>query len=145
VSKDLSKIILPAIFLVIGLAGGYFAAKSTSQAPVPVQTEKSENNLLYSNQTAVIRGKITSVDGNTIKVRNIQTDTVGGVKVSDKVIITKPGAKSADLNVENLETDKEVLIGLEMIDGDYQAVSIQYSNPAPSLPPLPSPTPKTAG
>lgn len=135
--KQIKKYLLPAAFLFVGLALGFVWAKSMTPGNLPEKTEDSQNDMIYTSQSAVIRGKITSVNGNTLMVKNTRNDSTGSVLVSDKTVITSPGKNPANLDLSTLETDKEVLISLEMVNGEYQAVSIQYTTPAPSLPPLP--------
>jgi hypothetical protein len=135
--KQIKEYALPAILLFVGLALGFVWGKSMGSGDIPVQTADSQNDLIYTSQSAIIRGKITSVDGNTLMVKNSRNDSTGSVMVSEKTVITSPGKNPTNLDLSKLETDKEVLINLEMVNGQYQAVSIQYTSPPPSLPPLP--------
>lgn len=133
--KQIKAYFLSVILLIVGLSLGFLAGKNTSQPLEPVETETGSVNALYSSQTAFIRGKISTINGKNLVVTNLTTKASGDVLVSDRVIITKPNKNaSPSSDLATLEKDKEVLINLEMIDKEYQAVTIQYINPVPKPP-----------
>lgn len=134
--KEFKKYLLPGVFFIIGALIGFLITKSFTTS-VPQEKIETKNDLLYTSQSAIIRGKITSVNGKTITVKNTRNDSAGNVLVTEKTIITQPGANTQNLDISKIELDKEVLISLEMANGQYEAVSIQYTSPTPSLPPLP--------
>lgn len=139
-SKEARVYFMYAVLFIAGAIVGFFIAKN--QLPSLTGQPDSLTNDLYSSQTATIRGEITGMNGNNLSVTNLNSNTSGIIIASERVVITKPGEQpSSDL--ATLEMNKEVLINLELINGQYQAVSIQYVTPAPSLPPNPSIKPTT--
>ena len=130
-------VVLPIILLMVGLAIGFFAGKSANtKAPEPQQIKTEVSNKLFSGQTAFLRGKINKVDEKQISVTNTSTNTTGTVMLSDRAIIINPNKNgSPSVNIGSIELDKEALINLEMNNGNYEIISIQYVNPAPSLTP----------
>lgn len=141
-SKKIVPYILAVVLLIIGLALGFFTGKGL-QKPVetseaPAATLAAEYNSLYASQTATIRGLITNRSGSDLMVTNLNNQVEGKIRASERIIITRSAVKQAtpSAGLDTIELNKEALIGLEMIGGTYQAVSIQYLIPAPSLPPL---------
>lgn len=139
-SKEMRVYFIYAVLFIAGLIIGFFVSKNQLLS-LPGQPNNLTNDL-YSTQTATIRGQITGMNGNSLEVTNLNSNTSDTVVASDRVIITKQGEDPTS-DLATLETNKEVLINLELVDGKYQAVSIQYVTPAPSLPPNPSIKPTT--
>ena len=154
--KVLMFAVVALIFLGIGVGLGYFiAGRTVAQNNNTSQVTQSQNqdqepaklNNLYSSQTATLRGEILQRNGRELTVRNVVNQVQGTLNISDRVVITKYAARAAsstpssDLSL--IEINKEAIIGLEMINGKYEAVNIQFTPPAPSLPPLPSLRPVT--
>ena len=142
--KKYAVYILAVALFILGLSLGFAIGKNfNTQKPQDVSTipETTKSNSFYSLQTASIRGVITDRNGNDLKVKNLNNQVEGSVKASNRLIIAKAGNKpnpatpSSDLS--SIELNKEALISLEMIDGEYQAVLVQYTLPSPSIPPLP--------
>lgn len=84
---------------------------------------------LFKSQTATFQGKITKINGKTLDVE-ADNGQKGRFDLSDKVIIytftgsTSIASPSTDLKL--LETDKKVIINLELINGKFQAVAVSY-------------------
>ena len=144
------KVVIPVVLFIAGLGLGFLAGKSSNPPTYnPSLVRENPANSLYSSQTAFIRGKITHIEGKILSVINLNNATSGNIIASDRLIVTKPKQASPSSDLSQLETDKEALISLELKDDRYEAVSIQYVNPPPNLPPLttqklakPSPTSK---
>lgn len=141
--KQISYYILTAALLIFGLSIGFFAGRTFDQDQVTtgIKNEEgmepaSETGNIYASQTATIRGEITAVNGKTLRVKSLIDDATGTITLSDDVVITKPGDSKPGTDLSSIEQNKEVLIGLEMIQGSYKATSLQYPVPAPSLPPV---------
>lgn len=135
--------ILAISLFILGLSLGFFVGKQFNlpQEIIPAALEsKVESNKLFSSQTASLRGVITNIEGNKLTIKNLNTGATGDINTSLRVSIFKSGkTPSPDLSL--IELNKEVLISLEMIGGVWQAVTIQYPNPLPSLPPVASSKP----
>lgn len=143
--QKLAPYILAASLFILGLSVGFFIGRNTANKPmsditVPAQPESADNRSLYSSQTASIRGVITKRNGDILTVRNLNTQTTGTVKASRRIMIAKagikPGATSPASDLSKIELNKEVFISLEMVNDHYEAVSIQYVIPSPSLQPI---------
>ena len=138
--------ILTAALLILGLSIGFFAGR-TFDSPTVINDSLNDEEVaeapgdktnLYASQTATIRGLITAVNGKTLTVKSLIDDsTTGNITLSDNVIITKPGSTTPSTNLSSIEQNKEVLITLEMFEGNYKVISLQYPVPAPSLAPIP--------
>ena len=143
--KKLTPFIFAISLLIFGLAVGFFLGKrsqlNTSPATnLPISTNTAASSL-YSSQTANIRGQITKVDGETLTIKNLNNQATGEHQASSRVLITKASARpdklaSPSSDLSTIELNKEALIQLEMIGGQYQITSIQYIIPAASLPPI---------
>jgi len=141
--------ILAFSLLIFGLSLGFLIGKNPPKN-ITVQNDSrpavtAEGNNLYSAQTASLMGTILSRDGDKMTVKNLYTGAQGEIKTSPRLTITKSATKNASpsSDLSSIELNKDVLINLEMVDGEYQAVSIQYPLPAPSLPPIPSRKPSS--
>lgn len=102
---------------------------------------------LFTNQTAVIKGKIKSIEKNILTVQNSQGVT-GSIEVADSVLInnytkTAKGnlVASPSSDIKTIEQNKDATITLSKIDGTFKAIVIDFSPPLPALPSLP-PVPK---
>jgi hypothetical protein len=139
--KNFSYYLLTASLFIFGLSVGFFIGKNYFQKTLPSnenlpQSVTTTRNNLYTSQTATIRGKITKVEGTSLTVENLTTKATGVIQTTDNIVINKAGSKPSS-QLSSLELDKEVLIGLELINGNFSATSIQYPLAAPSLRPLP--------
>lgn len=150
--KVMSRIILPAvlviIFTVIGFLVGRFGnslnlnppqTQNPVERPVNQGTEtpvgpttkslEASANLLFKTQSATFQGKITGVSNRTLTVES-DTGQTGQFDVSPKISIYKftpnSSTASASADIKTIETDKQVLISLDLVGGKYQAVSISY-------------------
>ncbi len=143
-SKKYPLYILIGALFILGISIGFFAGRFyTQNSGVVEQIEDSKaNNVLFNSQTASLRGEITGVEGQTLNIKNINNNSTGTLRASNRLTIIRPGsqpqAASSSAALSLLELNKEVLISAEMVNGEYEAVIIQYPLPAPSLPPIPS-------
>lgn len=140
--KSANLYVLCTLLLVVGLVVGFVLGKGLSKGGINSLTSL-DNSKLYTTQTATIRGKVTKVEGKTLTVQNSQ-GTTGTIEASDKVLVSKlrtagstaPASPSSDLKQVTL--NEEVLITLQLTEGTYKAVLIQYLPPLPPLPKLPA-------
>ncbi|OGE32318.1 hypothetical protein A3C59_02920 [Candidatus Daviesbacteria bacterium RIFCSPHIGHO2_02_FULL_36_13] len=121
------------IGFVIGRANpGYAPLIKTPSTEESVQTTKSLEaavNPLFKTQAATFQGKITSIAGKTLQVTS-DSGEKGEFDVSDSVVIYKfagtSTTASASSDIKTIDTGREVLISLELLNGKYQAVTISY-------------------
>lgn len=134
--KDFKFYLVAAALFIISISLGFFAGNRTVAPQPDMQKSKTIDNNLYSSQNANIRGRIDQINPGELLVTNLNNNVSGTVKVSERVVINTLGKDKPGSDLSVLEKGREVLIGLEMINGQYQAISIQYISPAPSLPKL---------
>lgn len=96
-------------------------------------TQSKPSQTLWTNQSAAIRGKILKVDGNILTVKN-NYDISGKVILSQKVSIFKDNYSSPSFDTNQIDLDKDVLLLLKNIKGNYQVTSILYASQKNSLP-----------
>lgn len=132
--------ILAISLFILGLSLGFFAGKQLNSSPKTISgtpDTKVDSNKLYSSQTASLRAIVTKVNGRNLSVKNLNTNVTGTITVSDRATIIKAGEITpAPSDLSSLELNKEVLIDLEMRNGNYEVSSLQYSSPLPSLQPV---------
>lgn len=133
------------------LIGGSYLVSKGIQLPLnkskPTTSPTPAANLiktspLFDSQTATINGQVIQVIHNTlitIQVKN-QAGLTGDFPIAPNLLIYKyqsaaTATSSADL--KTIELNKDALIVLEYIKGEYKVVSISYL-----VSPSPSPTPK---
>lgn len=151
--RNYSVYIFIVTLFIFGVSIGFFAGRMSNRtSPISSmlkdtesprqEQEQIQTNNLFSSQTASLRAHITGVRDQGIVVKNLNSNATGTIRASDRLTVFKPGTSpqhaTTSAALSNLELNKEVLITAEMADGQYQAVSIQYTLPSPSLPPLPS-------
>src|SRR3989344_311238 len=126
VLKSISFWIVVVVVVLIGLVG-FMVGRLTAPQPRTVPKQVGETNTLFTAQSASIRGYITDVSENKLKVQNI-SGVSGEVEVSDQVIIKKPEARvaSATSDLKQVETGREALVALELNGGVYRVMSINY-------------------
>lgn len=148
-SKNSKIYLLVGILFILGLLIGFFVGKSADSkrfSKPPLNSKGPAPKNLFDTQTASIRGQILAINNRNLTVKNLNKNTTGELPASDRVMVIKLGqnartaaSPSADLSSVTLE--KEVLISLEMVNGEYQVTVVQEIIPAPSLPPIPQVTP----
>lgn len=138
--KKILIYLLPFTTLFVGLIIGFFVGgKMYSGSPVSkIGQAPSLANRLYTSQAATIRGQITAVKDRTIQVRNAN-GTTGDIKASNRIMIVKfsPDPRnivSPSSDLQSIETNKDVLMTLEMVNGNYEVIQVQYVVPGPALP-----------
>jgi len=106
--------------------------QGSNKPAVQVETTKSLQaavNPLFKTQSATFQGKIDSVAGKTLQVTS-DDGQKGEFGISDKAVIYKftgtSTTASASSDVKAIDSGKQVLISLELLNGKYQAVSISY-------------------
>lgn len=149
--KNLPLYILAVSLFILGSSIGFFAGKTFNPSQMnllPSSSEtpqSSQQNNLFSSQTASLRGEVIKKQGNQLTLKNLNNQNTGTVTASDRLIVTQIGSKtppaspSADLSKVIL--NKEALIAAEMINGQFEVLTIQYTTPPPSLPPVKTPNP----
>ena len=126
---------------IIGFALGRYYTPPPNQTlkPTEIKNEQPKTNPLFRSQSATFQGEITKVSGNKISVKDEKGQT-GDFSVADKVVIYKfkEGVSQASVSsdLKTIDTGKQALVVLELINGQYQVVSISYLPP----PPTPKPT-----
>ncbi len=106
-----------------------------------VQEAKVTKNPLFTTQSATIHGKITAINDKLITIQTINNITQQ-VKIADNVAISKLGNNNRPnpptSDIKTLESNKNVLLSLEFMDGEYKVVSITYlPDTNTSTPPIP--------
>lgn len=126
---------LSVISLAIGLGVGYNFKNISAANNQQIQIDPNkppQKKPIFKSQIATIEGSITEVKNNMATITNDQgqSDTF---LLSTKLVIYKPekagsprAISSADIKQINL--NQKALIVLEMIDGNYQIVSISHDN-----------------
>ena len=130
------------LVVVAAVAGFLFGSAGSAKTKLPQVTTGTGNqsvakNPIFKSQTATFQGVITKVDGSNLSVKDDkgQTDTF---PVSQRAVIYKFKAgspqASASSDLKTIETDKQALVMLELVDDKYQVVSISYLPPPPVAP-----------
>ena len=137
----IATIVLALSAGIIGFALGRYYTPPPNQTlkPTEIKNEQPKTNPLFRSQSATFQGEITKVSGNKISVKDEKGQT-GDFSVADKVVIYKfkEGVSQASVSsdLKTIDTGKQALVVLELINGQYQVVSISYLPP----PPTPKPT-----
>ncbi|TSC85723.1 MAG: hypothetical protein G01um10147_1114 [Microgenomates group bacterium Gr01-1014_7] len=138
-SKYLVTVILVVVAAVAGFLFGSAGSTKTGLPQITTGNQSVAKNPIFKSQTATFQGIITKVDGSELSVKDDSgnTDTFS---VSSKAVIYKftgsSSQASASSDLKSIDTDKQALVMLELIDGKYQIVSVSY------LPPPPKPAAK---
>lgn len=132
----LAIIVLISVSAVSGFLVGR-ASNTQSLTPTTVKTEAPKQNTIFTTQTATVQGKITNVSGSKVSVANEKNQT-GEFTLSPKVVIYKfaPGSSqaTASQDVNSIETQKNVLVTLELSGNQYQITQISFLPPPPPPP-----------
>lgn len=130
------------VIILVGIAGWIFINNRKAGSPLSTGGNAGNNTSLFDFQTAIFTGKITKIEGKKIWLEN-KYGVTGDAMISDNVTITDVSAggiatPSADLN--KVQVDKDVSINFQVINGQYQATSINYlsSNGVTSIPTAPN-------
>lgn len=130
------------VIILVGIAGWIFINNRKAGSPLSTGGNTGNNTSLFDFQTAIFTGKITKIEGKKIWLEN-KYGVTGEAMISDNVTITDVSAggiatPSADLN--KVKVDKDVSINFQVINGQYQATSINYlsSNGVISIPTAPN-------
>ncbi len=139
-NKKTKSYLIPTAFCILGLVTGLVVGMNFRQIDQKFFKDKSQSeaNKLFTSQTATIRGQITAINGQDLTVKNSINNTVGNVKVSDRIVISKfssnpSNAASPSARLKEIEFNKDVLISLELTNGTYEAIVIQYIAPPPII------------
>lgn len=141
--------LLAVSLFILGSSIGFFIGKTTygpKELSNSAQNTPNENSggydALFDSQSATIRGVITKKGDGVITVRRLNNQTTGVLNTSKRLIVAdanKVANASPSASLDNVQLDKEAVIFLEKFEGKYQVVLIQYTLPAPSLPPIKTP------
>lgn len=146
-SRKYSLYIFIGALFILGLSIGFFAGKyqqnnQVSEAPQNQSDTQYRNVLaLYDSQNASLRAEITAVEGDNLRVKNLNNNLTGIIRASANLMIIKGTSRqvaSSAASLSTLELNKEVLISLRMQNGLYEAYNVTYPLPAPSLRPIPA-------
>ena len=130
------------ILMLIAATGGFYAGKTTILPGSPyTPTQSGESSTLassvFKSQTATFQGVITKVDGKNLQVKSDSGNTAS-FPISERAVIYKFSGKSpqasASSDLKTIETDKQALVMLELLDNNYQVVSVSYLPPPPAPP-----------
>lgn len=101
-----------------------------------VQIQKAEAvspNPIFTNQSAVIHGKITNINGSKVTVADSSSGMSDEFELSPQIVIYKQTASSptasATTNVSALEVNQDALIVLQAANGKYTIASVSYNSP----------------
>jgi hypothetical protein len=101
---------------------------SSSDTAAPPPAPANISNDIFSSQTATIRGKIISMNGNKFKIENNQK--VSGEFEAGRVVLindnTNLTVASSSADLKKIETNKDSLINLLYADTKYVITSITY-------------------
>jgi hypothetical protein len=133
--------ILPIGGLIVGLIIGFTIGGGVDLNNVRNSSDQPSQevvNNLYTSQTATVRGQIKAVNDRTLSVRNTNGST-GNLRASNRIMIVKfntnPGSvASPSSDLQTIEINKDAVMSLEMVNGNYEVVQIQYIAPVPALP-----------
>lgn len=130
--KSIAFWIVIIVILLVGVVG-FMAGRMTAPQLRTVPKQIGDTNTIFTSQSASIRGYVTDIAGNKLKVQNL-SGVAGEVEVSNQIIMKKPESKtaSATADLKQIELGREALIALELSGGVYKVVSINY---LPKLPP----------
>lgn len=141
--NNLVLIIIGIILLIIISASAFWLGQnyskptsndSTPSNQVSISSAKATSNPLFQNQTAVINGKITKSAKGQLTIEDNDKDT-SSFNLAPKIVIYKqvPGQTSAQTttNESAIELNKQAVITLSVIDGEYKVSSIAYLSPPP--------------
>ncbi len=130
---------LSVIFFLAGVIIGFLIWGNNS-APVNLtpQAQPEVDTRLFFTQNAYIRGKIIQVLSEELKITSTNNNLSETFGAAYGLVIISPANKVSKGDLSTIELNKEAVIGLEMLDGKYQVVSIQYTTPQSSPRPAPS-------
>ncbi len=135
-----AAIALLVVGLLIGYVLGIQVAKGNSRnySPAPSQQKGSlKTSPLFTRQNATVTGKVTKVDGNKITVVDDKNQSDIFVLSKNIAIVTAiaPGkVATPSTNIKDIQLNQSALIALQIVDGEYQVISIAYTNYPPASP-----------
>lgn len=133
----LAIIVLIAVSATSGFLVGRASNTQSLTTTTTTKTAAPKQNTIFTTQTATVQGKISSVSGSKVTVLNEKNQT-GEFTLSPKVVIYKfaPGSSQATAtqDIKSIETDKNVLVTLELANGQYQVTQIAFLPPPPPPP-----------
>lgn len=135
------KYLVTVILVVVAAVSGYlFGSAGSAKTKLPQVTTGNQSvakNPIFKSQTATFQGFITKVDGSNLSVKD-EKGTTDTFPVSQRAVIYKFKANSpqasASSDLNSIETDKQALVMLELLDNKYQVVSVSYLPPPPAPP-----------
>lgn len=94
-------------------------------------------NELFSDQSATIKGKVDSINGNMLMVTN-NKGVKGELEMDESVVVndlTQPGSTASN-DPKDIKTGRDAVIYLQLEDGKYKVGNITYQTLV-VIPPLP--------
>ncbi len=133
-----SKLLILALLLIVasGLTGYLLGAKNTpAKKLTATSTHEVAVSKLFQAQNANTEAKITAISGNIATIVD-STNQKANFAISKRLLVTKlsdDGKQTASTDPKTIEIGKEAQIGLSLIAGQYQIISVSY---LPAVPPL---------
>ena len=139
------KIIFPLIIgLILGLIAGLAFTKVRSTTPQKVVLVEPSNtskvpDSFFTDQTALINGKVTAVTKDSITVENWQKQT-SAFSVNQPVYISDQSNtnQTPSTDITKVPLNQFVIINLKKVNNQYLVSSIVITPPTGTPPPLPS-------
>lgn len=136
---DSSRYVVVLVLIVVAAVGGFLVGRggeTSNQTPTTQEGQTSQvlSNPLLKSQTATFQGEITAVSGQNLEVKSDGGQT-GSFPVSSRLVVYKytvgSTQASASSELKSIETGKQALVMLELLDNKYQVVSVSYLPPPP--------------
>lgn len=134
----------------IGLASGFLIGKNMSvpEQPSPQQAQETDRysrlSPFFSDHTAIVQGKLKSLNGTTLTVEDMKGASVD-LELNDPVYISKaatnntPSNEPTSTDVKDIEIGKNALVTLRETKGEFKVWTITILPDLQTPRPLPSP------
>lgn len=127
---------------VIGLAVNRIHPTSGGQNTVyvePAHTSQQTPDSFFTDQSALVNGKVTAINKDNITVENWQKQT-SSFKLGPTVFITNStnASQTPSTDINKVPLNQFVIINLKKVNNEYVVSSVVVTPPVGSPPPLPS-------
>ncbi|MBI4040103.1 hypothetical protein HY389_01980 [Candidatus Daviesbacteria bacterium] len=118
--------LLLVVIFIAGLAGGYFLRPLVTKTPAQVSLQ-SQANPLFATTRGTIIGQITGVKDLVVTVKNPANQSAGFPLAKNFKIYQMNGNNlaSSSATINSLQ-GKTVVVTVELINNQYQIISITY-------------------
>jgi hypothetical protein len=129
----------------LGIVGTnlFMSAKPSDPSPQSEDNKKTTVEELASDQSAIITGQITEVEGRRITIRNLENKS-GILQLADPVYINDSSrtqrTASASTDIKDIPLNQSVIVNASALNGEYSVTSITI---LPATSTLSSPPPFT--